>query len=282
MNKRIFRTLALAASLMGLLTSCDVPIVLDLNQTPSKIVIEGLLTNQPGYQSVKVSRSVDFYSSGVTPRVTNATVTVTDDLGNVTLFTHNPGGNADSAGYYLPNEDFVGAVGRTYTLSVIVDGNTYEATDELFAVTPMDSVTYRINPDEQADPETTGKFYEALLYTKEPPDETNYYLFKFYRNDSLTFDFDTDIYYSDDVLLAENIDGIESPIFYGKDDTGRVEMFSLTRAGFIYYGDLSIILNNDGGGMFGPIPATPRTNLSNGALGFFQVSAIDINEFLIE
>jgi hypothetical protein len=139
-----------------------------------------------------------------------------------------------------------------------------------------------VDEREQEDPEITGKFYELLLYTKEPPDESNYYLFKFYRNDSLTYDWDTDIYYSDDVLLAENIDGIASPIHYGWKDKAKMEMFSLTRAGYIYYADLSTLLNNDGGGMFGPIPGPPRTNLSNDALGFFQVSAISINEMVIE
>ena len=34
--------------------------------------------------------------------------------------------------------------------------------------------------------------------------------------------------------------------------------------------------------MFGPIPAPPRTNLSNDALGFFQVSAIHDKEAYIE
>lgn len=57
-------------------------------------------------------------------------------------------------------------------------------------------------------------------------------------------------------------------------------MFSLTRKAFIFYSDLSNLLNNDGG-MFSPPPANPRNNLSNGALGYFQVSAMDFEEMVV-
>lgn len=62
----------------------------------------------------------------------------------------------------------------------------------------------------------------------------------------------------------------------------RVEIYSLSRNGYVLYNDLFLILNSDGGGMFGAIPSSPRTNLTNGALGFFQVSAVNEKELLIE
>jgi hypothetical protein len=71
-------------------------------------------------------------------------------------------------------------------------------------------------------------------------------------------------------------------VYYGKDDQAVVEVYSLSKVGYIYYNDLFSILNGDSGGMFGPIPASPRTNLNNGAIGFFQVSAIDISAVKIE
>ena len=76
--------------------------------------------------------------------------------------------------------------------------------DLLAPVTTIDSLSSRINEDERDDPGITGKFYEVLMFAKEPQATTDYYLFKFYRNDSLTVDFDTDIYYADDELLGEN------------------------------------------------------------------------------
>lgn len=256
------------------LSACDEVTELDLKQTPARVVIEGLLTNKPGYQSVKISRSTRFYGSGQTPRVEDATVRVTDDTGLAVTFIHNPGGDADSVGFYLPEAPFAGVVGRTYTLSVVVDGEEYTASDALLPVIPIDSLEFQVNEDQQEDPHEPGKTYELLLYAREPQDQDNYYLFKYYRNDSLIVYNATDIYFSDDTTLGEEIDGVPSPVYYGPDDTARLEVYSLSRKGFVFYSDLSGSLNNDGGGMFGSIPAPPRSNLDNGALGFFQVSAV--------
>lgn len=270
-------------SLLAILfASCEEPTVLDLKQTPSRIVIEGLLTNRPGYQGVTVSRSSAFYGSGQTPRVENATVVVSDDAGGEFTFVHNPRNHPDSAGIYVPETSFAGSIGRTYTLEVEVDGETYEGSDKLVPVIPIDSLKFRINEDEEEDPKEPGKIYELLLFAREPQDEENYYLFKYYRNDSLTVYNPTDIYYTDDTLLGEKIDGVPSPVFYAPNDKARIEAYSLTRKGYVFYNDLFSNLVNDGGGMFGPIPASPRTNLSNGALGFFQVSAVQEKETYIE
>lgn len=261
--------------------SCEKTVLLDLGRTESKIVIEGQVTNQPGYQYVKVSRTTDFYGRGGTPRITNAVVTVEDDLGNVFLFEHNLGGTDDSTGIYLPQNPFVGEVDRTYTLTVKIGSDIFTAQETLLPVTQMDSLSYQINERESKDPQDPGMIYEVLMFAKEPQAEKNFYLFQFYRNDTLNLYNDTDIYYSDDELLAEEIDGVQSPAYFKAGDTARVEMYSLSRVGFVYYNDLWSLLNNDAGGMFGPIPSSPRTNISNGTLGFFRVSSVDISEIVI-
>lgn len=259
---------------MALVAACDEPTQLDLRQTPPKIVIEGQVTNKPGYQHVKISWSTGFYQSGRTPRVEDATVTVTDNNGALFTFIHNPRNHPDSAGIYLPEVPFTGKVGDTYTLHVTAQGEMYTAVDKMLAVSPVDSLGFQINEDQQDDPHEPGKIYELLLYAHEPRNEDNYYLFRYYRNDSLIHFNPTDIYFSDDTMLAEEINGVPSPVYYGADDTARLELYSLSRQGYVFYNDLSVLLTNDGGGMFGPIPAPPRTNLSNDALGFFQVSAL--------
>lgn len=264
------------------LFSCEETIPLDLRQTEPRVVIEAQVTNHPGYQYAKITWSTGFYQNGQTPRITNAVVTVTNDLGEVVNFLHNPNGHADSSGYYLPETPFTGAIGRRYTFRATIDGTTYEASDALVATIPIDSMTYAVNEFQEEDPEMPGKIYEVKLFAKEPQSERNFYLFKFYRNDSLTYFNDTDIYYSDDELLAENINGFPSSVYYGMNDVAKVEAYSLSRVGYVYYNDLWSILNNDGGGMFGPIPAPPRSNISNGALGFFQVSAVNTATLKIE
>jgi len=263
------------------LCACEETVYLDLNSSESKVIIEGQVTNRSGYQYVRVTRSTGFYETGESPAITDATVIVTDDAGNEFNFVHNPGKYADSTGYYLPEIPFTGEVGRKYTLSVTADGSLYEAEDQLQPVTKIDSLGYRISEDEKKDPKDYGKFYEVLLFAKEPQNTTDYYLFKFYRNDSLKFYFDTDIYYADDEVLGENIDGVPSPIYYAPGDLARVEMYSLSRNGYVFYNDLQSLLNNDGG-LFGQPPSNSRTNLSNGALGYFQASALEMQELEIK
>lgn len=263
-----------------MLAACEKTVMLDITQDQPRVIIEALVTDQPGDQYVKVTRSSGFYDTGASPRIENAAVTVSDDAGNQYIFVHNPGGDADSAGYYRPADGFTGVIGRTYHLAVQVDEILYEADDLLTPVTPIDSLSSRINEDERDDPEKTGKYYEVLMYAKEPRATTDYYLFKFYRNDSLTVNADTDIYFADDELLGENIDGVPSPVYYGIGDLARVEMYSLSREGYVFYSDLQTLLTNDGG-LFGQPPSNSRTNLSNGALGFFQASAVVRKEIQI-
>lgn len=264
-------------AITALLQACEKTIELDLEQTPSKIVIDALLTDREGYQFVKITRSVDFYGTGKSPRVTDAIVTIEDDQGEVHYFVHNPGMHKDSVGIYIPEIPFTGTVGYSYKLRVEINGEIYEAEDQMYPVTKIDSIGYRIDEDERGDPEIEGKYYETLFYAKEPPDTKDYYFFKMFRNDSLTYQNETDVYYSDDRFLAENIDGVPLPVYYGVGDKAVMEMYSISRNGFIFFNDLFSLLNNDGG-IVGPPPANPRTNLSNGALGFFQVSALEISE----
>jgi hypothetical protein len=157
----------------------------------------------------------------------------------------------------------------------------YEAEDKLYSVTNIDSLSYRINDDEEEDPKDFGKFYEVLIFALEPQETTDYYLFKFYRNDSLKVYNDTEIYYADDEVLGEQIDGVPSPIYYAPGDTARVEAYSLSRNGFVFYNDLQTLLTNDGG-LFSQPPSNSRTNLSNGALGYFQASALNMKEIVIK
>jgi hypothetical protein len=157
------------------LTSCEKTVHLDLNQTPQKVVIEGFVTDRADHNYVKVTRTNDFYSTGSTPRVTDATVMVQDNDGNIFNFVHYQGESQDSVGYYFPEIPFNGVVGKTYSLSVVVDGKTYTAEDELLRIVPMEKLEYRINEEEKDDPEDPGRYYEVLLFVKEPKETKDYY-----------------------------------------------------------------------------------------------------------
>lgn len=267
------KNLIILSSIILGLTACEETIKLDLDQAPAQIVIRGQVTDQPGNQFVRVSRSIDFYQTGRTPVVTNAIVVVTDDAGNEFQFIHNPSGNQALDGYYFPAMEFTGTTGNVYRLRVEADGQVYEASDYLSPVLAVDSITYELDEDEFEDPEDPGKYYNIKLYAKEPQNTVDYYLFRFFSNDTLVQENDTDIYFIDDKTLSENIEGVEAPGYYALNDSIAIQIFSLSRDAYIFYGDLQLLLTNDGG-MFSPPPVNCRTNLSNGALGFFQASSL--------
>ena len=260
----------------SILVSCgnlEQTVTPDLQQVTPKVVVEGLVTNEENsVQTVNLSYSTDYYDTGETEKISNATVTVEDDLGNLYEYSE----STDTPGSYTA--EFTGEVGRTYSLSVTVDGQLYEASETMFRVTDFDSLTWIIDEEEKAeleeDNDTSGEFYDVLMYVQEPPETEDFYRFKFYTNGEEDTDDYQEVYYSDDVLLSEAIEGLESVRFYSLGDTVTIEAYSISRKAFLFFSDLQILLDNDGG-IFGPIPADLRNNISNGGLGYFQVSAME-------
>jgi hypothetical protein len=264
------------------LLACEETVKLDLKNSEPALIIEGLVTNELKNQYVRITKSAGFYdTSGVTV-ISDAVVSVTD--GEVTYtYEHNPDNNENNNGKYFSALPFAGQVGKTYSLLVEVGGNTYTASDVLYPVTSIDSLKVSFNQEEFNDPEKGREeyYYEILFYAHEPQETEDFYLFKFYRNDTLVYDSETDVYFSDDDLLGEEINGIPAASFYKLGDIGKVEMYSISNTGFIYYNDLINLLKNDGG-MFGSPPVNPRTNIKGGAFGYFQTSSIVSESILIE
>ncbi|GAB5527029.1 MAG: hypothetical protein Roseis2KO_49010 [Roseivirga sp.] len=260
--------------------ACEKTIRLETDPSEAKVVIEGLITNSADLNYIKLTRSRDFYSGGLAEGIANAEVIVNDNNGGEVRYLHNPENLPELDGVYLPEIPYAGVVGNTYTMSVVVDGESYTAQETLLPVTKIDSLTVIVNEDELADPDEEDHFYEVLFYAEEPQDRVDHYLFKFYGNDELVKDSEEDIYFAEDEFIGEAIDDLPIAGFFALDDLVRVEMYSITREAFIYYNDLFNIINNDGG-MFSPPPANPRNNLSDGALGYFQVSAIESAEIVI-
>ena len=259
--------------------SCEEVVIIDTGDLEERVIIEGQVINASDLSYVKITRSRDFYAQGSSERVSDALVEVVINGSETVTFVHNPKDDPLLEGYYLPNGDFIGQVGA-YQLRVNVDQVAYQATEQMKPVAAIDSLNSRFNEDEFEDPEVPGRYFNVLLNAEEPQETEDRYLFKFYRNDTLLRDFPTDVYVAQDELLGDRIAELEIPGFYSVNDLVRVEMYSLTQEAFIFYSDLANLINGDGG-MFSPPPANPRSNLNNGALGYFQVSALDMHELIV-
>lgn len=265
--------------LVVIATSCLEPFEINSEDVQSKIVIEALLTDQVQNHYVKISRTIDFNQGGKTPSIDNATVKVTVDDGSIINYFHNPGQDADSSGYYLSEIAFGGLIGNRYNLEVDFEGVVYSASDEMLPVMAIDSLLYQLELD--TDNGTSVDYYEVLMYSREPQETEDFYLFEFFQNGVLLNEGNEDVFVADDQVLAEEINGLEFPFEYVLGDTAKINIYSLSREAYVFYADLVNVLQNDGG-MFSPPAANPRTNLSNGALGLFQVSAVVSDELIIE
>jgi hypothetical protein len=108
----------------------------DLEKVEPILVVEGLVSNQPGPYRVKLSLAGRFQEPPVFNGVSGATVSIRVSDGNiVSLHEFSPGN------YYTPI-DFAGEVGKHYTLHISTpDGNQYKSTaQEILPPMSIDSI----------------------------------------------------------------------------------------------------------------------------------------------
>ncbi|WKN32196.1 DUF4249 domain-containing protein [Porifericola rhodea] len=274
--KTIIKLIILTFS-AAMLFSCEETIELDLEQTPAQYVVDALITNEDKAHYVKLTSSKGFYEDGATPRVSGAEVIVKDDQGNRYQFLE----SEEEPGLYVAK--FEGKVGYTYSLDIQLSSREAISAEELMhPIQAIDSLVW--DYDEEAFEEDEDYPYVVKIYALEPSATKDYYLFKFYRNDSIqNFDSNTGLFYADDELIGSYIYGLEGPESFKDGDKATFEMYRISRDAYLFYNDLDNTLNGDGG-MFGPSPTNPRTNIkiSNGVgLGLFQVSAVDRTTIIV-
>src|SRR3978361_2204612 len=97
--------------LLLFLSSCTKVIDVNLNNASKKYVIEGTITDEPGYCQVKITQTVNFSDPNNFPAVSGAIVTVSDNNGTPVTLAET------SAGIYQTG-DINGTIAHHYTLSV--------------------------------------------------------------------------------------------------------------------------------------------------------------------
>jgi hypothetical protein len=96
-----------------LLSSCVTQFIPKVNEDKELLVVEGLITDQPDTNIIKLSKSLSLGTRNVSNPVKGCTVTISDDLSNIFDLTET------SPGTYITDPSiFQGAVGRFYTLHI--------------------------------------------------------------------------------------------------------------------------------------------------------------------
>jgi hypothetical protein len=246
-------------------SACTKKLNIKIDSKDDKVVIEALILNEVAPFKVKLSRTLGLNDSSSFPTISNAFVTISDDAGHLdTLpFTTN--------GIYQTIGSRQGVVGRTYFLTVKIDGKTYMAQDKLFSVSPIDSL-YTEYKEKGSSLGVRENGYYMFFNSTDPPNEKNYYFYEVFRNDSSVLKSNQVGVYDDRFLLPVIIES-RLPGKFVVGDKAKFNLYSLSEAGYKYYNGIQLQLQNDGG-FFSTPPANAPNNLSDGALGFFRASSV--------
>ncbi|MBS1782109.1 MAG: DUF4249 domain-containing protein [Bacteroidetes bacterium] len=249
MNK-IFLTLS---ALFFLLTSCEKVVNINLNNASPQYVVEGVVFDGTDTARVRLAKTTDYY--GISPQqiLTNATVSLSDDMGNSVVL---PYIGWDSC-YQLSG--FTSISGRKYTIHVLVDGLNIQGSSTLQQSVPIDSVSIVYKTDG-----FRGAGYEVATNISDPANTPNFYRLVTTINDTLQNQ-PKDLYlFNDKYNDGKHIRTALKRRFKSGDKI-TIELRTMDAAVYDFFTSLRDALNNQNG----PAPANPNTNLIGGALGYF-------------
>jgi len=234
--------------------SCERVIQLDLKNSTPKIVIQGNIYDQPGPYIVRISNSVNFDASSNYPPVTGAKVVITDNFGQNEILTET------TAGTYLTSR-LRGVPGRTYSLAVKTGNDTYLSSAEMPYAVAMDSIYF-----------SSSLFSGEKITTirlLDPPFTVNYYRFIYFINNvqqKVFYVLDDELFQGASIRYALISRG--SDIKLVKGDHVSVWLESVDHSVYEYFRTAG----SDEGESASP--ANPVSNISNGALGYFNACSV--------
>ena len=258
--------------LLLVMGACTEKIDVKLDETYTRLVVNGKITTDSAFQEITMSKTADYFYNQPVPMVHNATVTVSDGEDQYIFHETEPG----ISGVYRSDIAFAGQVGKTYTLDIQleqpVSGNKdFTGSCFLPSVTNLDSVGYEYHPEIGSE-----GGYLLTVYAQEPGEEKNYYMFNWYKNGVLMNDSLDNLSISDDqyingnyingaaVVWASNASSWEN---LKPGDTVMIRMSGITKE---YYNFLfEVQLSQFNIPLFSGPPANVSSNISNGSVGFF-------------
>lgn len=256
--------------------SCEDVIDIETTAGKTRLVIEASLDWEKGAvgnnQTIILSVSTPYFDTTTNAMVTGATVSVVNNnSGAAYNFVDQNDGT-----YTITN--FVPVINDAYTLEVVYNGETYNATETLTGVPEIKSVT------QSREDAFDDELLEVNFYFDDPEDEENYYLVKFKE--------EGDLFPILEEMSDEFSNGNEMFSFWEKDENegldqdpfvvGDVVHVSLYGISERYHSYMQLLIEqyDTGGDPFGAIPAEIKgncintTNSENYANGYFRATEV--------
>ena len=298
--------LQILLSILLLFNSCITKFIPQTSENKELLVVEGLITDQPGINTIKLSKSLPLGGSSAAKPLKGCIIMISDD--NNTYYSLNE--TVDGT-YVTDPTIFRGAVGRQYTLHIntnaSANNHNYESFPvEMKPVPPIDSVYYEKMTLNENNGIISQEGCQIYLNTHDP---TN--LCKFYRWEySETWEFRLPYQVTNNVCwISDNSnviniknasildeDKIERyPLDFISNATDRlnfkysilVNQYSLNEDEYLYWEKLQNI-SEQVGGLYDMIPATIPSNVyclddpNEKVLGYFSVSAVSSKRIFIK
>ncbi len=253
MRKIVFIPITLIL-LFCLVTACKKVIHIDLNTASPKIVIEGNIYDRAGPFAVKIFKSVNFDASNVYPPVSGAIVKISDTSGYSDVLTEK------LPGLYVTSF-IMGIPGETYTLTVNAEGQTYTASSTMPEPVDIGKVYFQ------------NSFFGNTIYPGvnfvDPPNINNYYRLLYSVNNAPNSEINvTDDRLSEGKTITYLIRPADTDVKLKAGDNVTVWLESIDQGVYEYFRTAG----REGGQSASP--ANPTSNISNGALGYFNACSL--------
>ncbi|BAO54085.1 DUF4249 domain-containing protein [Nonlabens marinus] len=243
---------------------CEDVIDVDLNTAAPRLVIDArleLLEDASSQNTVLLTRSSGFFEED-NPLVTDAQVQVMDGNGVTYPFVYDPANGLYRNANLQIQDDL------DYTLTIVDQGQTYEATQQLVRTVPLIDI-------EQQEIEGFGEVTEITAFYEDPETPGDNYLFVYEDPNNFEVDLRED----------EFSNGNRSPQSFFIEELEPNTPITLKIAGidaqaFRFFETLLQQTDAGGGGPFDTQPATVRGNIVNQEnreqfpFGYFRVSQV--------
>jgi len=178
----------------------------EIDKYENTLVIDGLISSEPGPYFVHLQLAATIYYPVFNP-VANATVFVTDNLGNVENFKETENGI-----YSNVSPDFQGMAGRSYQLTVILAENKiYQSSwEKLSEPLGIDSVYAELETSIDPNIPYTLSGYQFYINTKESTSDSTYLFWRLKSTYKYNSDYKCRYTYEGRIKLFPNPDSLRT------------------------------------------------------------------------
>lgn len=281
---RVLKNISITLLSALILVSCEDKIDVETSFGEPQLVVNAWLNNLEGQQRINLSMSQAYFDNGPIPRVTGASVKVTE-LISETEYLFTDINNGDYIWQPTANEKLVNLDGN-YKLEIIWEGNTFNAFARGNRTIPVDSITYEF---EEVSTFNEKEGYSAELHGTDIAGAPDFYWIKTYKNNQL-LNRPGLVNIAYDGAGGPGADGFpfippirsratDNDNLYQMGDSIKVEIYSIDREAFFFIQQAIGQLQN--GGLFATPPENIRSNVINlnergpKALGWFGTSLVE-------